>query len=61
MANLYEKGGLYTTEDGNIAVLAGACVGGGTTVNWSASFKTPDHVRNEWAENFGLLQFKFLF
>ena len=46
---MYERGGFCTTKDGNIVVLAGATVGGGTTVNWSASFITPDYVRREWA------------
>jgi len=54
---VYERGGLCATKDANIVVLAGSCVGGGTTVNWSASFRTPDYVRREWAatmpEQFG--------
>jgi choline dehydrogenase-like flavoprotein len=49
MEKMYEKGGMCSTVDGSITILAGACVGGGTTVNWSASFRTPDHVRREWA------------
>ena len=35
-------------------ILAGATLGGGTRVNWQASFKTPSHVRKEWAEQHGL-------
>ena len=46
----FERGGLCASKDGNIVILAGACAGGGTTVNWSASFRTPDYVRNSWAE-----------
>lgn len=53
----FEKGGLCTTADGNIAILAGSCVGGGSTVNWSASFKTPRHVLEEW-QSMGLPQFE---
>ncbi len=37
-----------------INILAGSTLGGGTRVNWQASFKTPDHVRREWAEEHGL-------
>lgn len=32
---------------GTMAVLAGSTLGGGTRINWCASFKTPPHVR--WA------------
>jgi hypothetical protein len=53
-----EKGGLCATDDGHIIVLAGSCVGGGSTVNWSASFRTPDYVLVEWSEELGLQQFR---
>jgi len=42
---MYENGAILTTEDGTMAVLAGATLGGGTRINWCASFKTPPHVR----------------
>lgn len=57
MANTFEKGGIQSTDDGNILVLSGACVGGGTTINWSASFPPPPHIRNEWLNRFGLKDF----
>ena len=49
MAKMYDKGGLCTSEDGSVIVLSGSCIGGGSTVNWLASFRTPEHVLNEWA------------
>lgn len=33
-ATRYEKGGLLTTADGSMVVLAGATFGGGTSINW---------------------------
>ena len=55
--SMYEGGGLLTTASGGMSVLAGSTLGGGTRVNWCASFKTPDHVRREWAEKHGLQAF----
>ncbi|MCS6836381.1 MAG: GMC family oxidoreductase N-terminal domain-containing protein [Anaerolineae bacterium] len=52
--DLFEKQGALTTEDTSIMVLAGATLGGGTTVNWNASFRTPAHVLEEWARDYGL-------
>lgn len=37
------------TSEGQIALVAGRGLGGGTVVNYSTSFRTPDHVRAEWA------------
>ncbi len=50
---LFEKYGSLTTADTSIMVLAGATLGGGTVVNWSASFRTPDYVLEEWARDYG--------
>ena len=55
--SMYERGGLCSSADGNIVLLAGSTVGGGTTVNWSASFRTPEVVLQDWAENHGLAAF----
>jgi len=46
---LYERGGLAVTEDSGISVLAGATLGGGSTVNWACSLEPPYHLRQEWA------------
>jgi choline dehydrogenase-like flavoprotein len=45
---LYHGRGTTATDDHGIGILAGACVGGGTVVNYTTSFRTPDEVRAEW-------------
>ncbi len=39
------------THDQSVALLAGSCLGGGTVVNYSTSFRTPEDVRAEWASH----------
>jgi choline dehydrogenase-like flavoprotein len=46
-AQLYLEAGLCSTEDLAVSILAGACVGGGTAVNWSTSLRLPPAT--EWA------------
>jgi choline dehydrogenase-like flavoprotein len=46
---LYLNGGGAATADQSLGLIAGACLGGGTTVNFTTSFRTPDDVREEWA------------
>ena len=53
-ARLYLGGGGIATPNGSIGLLAGSCLGGGTTVNYTWCFRPPDHVRREWQERFGL-------
>lgn len=47
---LYAEGGFAATEDHSVSFLAGECLGGGTVVNYCTSFRTPEDVRQEWAE-----------
>lgn len=47
---MFENKGLLTTTDLGINILAGSTLGGGTTINWSASLRTPDNVLQEWAQ-----------
>ncbi|TPX30422.1 hypothetical protein SmJEL517_g06010 [Synchytrium microbalum] len=54
LPNLYENGGVVSTEDGNVGILAGSSFGGGTTINWSGSLKLPQWARQEWADEHGL-------
>lgn len=44
------------TAEGQILLVAGRGLGGGTVVNYTTSFRTPDHVRAEWASH-GARQF----
>lgn len=49
MFELYLGGGLASSEDGSIAILAGSTLGGGTVVNYMNCIRTPEHIRREWA------------
>lgn len=46
----FEAGGLLTSLDGGMTVLAGSTLGGGTTINWAATLRTPDYVLEEWGQ-----------
>ncbi len=50
MHRLFREAGLSGTRDLSVSILAGTGLGGGTTVNWQSCFRTPDDVREEWAE-----------
>ena len=49
LGTLYDAKGTLSTQDGSIGILAGSCLGGGTTINWAGAFRTPDYVLQEWA------------
>lgn len=48
------RGGPTPTADLNVSLQAGACLGGGTVVNWTNSLRTKDWVREQWAAEHGL-------
>ena len=48
------RSGLCVSADGNIGLLAGATLGGGTTINWHNCVKPSAEVRREWATEHGL-------
>ena len=39
------------SHDQSVSLIAGSCLGGGTVVNYTTSFRTPDDVRAEWASH----------
>ncbi|RAK28790.1 choline dehydrogenase-like flavoprotein [Actinoplanes lutulentus] len=47
----YWRGGPTPTVDGNITLMAGAGLGGGTVINWTNCIRTRDDVRRQWAEH----------
>src|ERR1700682_4241665 len=57
MRKLYFQGGFAATADASIALIAGGCLGGGTVVNYTTSFRSPDWLRQEWADRYGLTAF----
>ena len=52
--SLYWRGGATLTDDGNVAIMAGATLGGGSMINWMNCVKPPSWVRKEWAVEHGL-------
>jgi len=46
---MYLNGGPFPTAEGQVSIVAGTGVGGGTVVNWTNCLRTSDHVRREWA------------
>ncbi|XP_059316208.1 long-chain-alcohol oxidase FAO4A-like [Lycium ferocissimum] len=58
MDQMYLGNGLLATKDMDIMLLAGSTVGGGSTINWSASIQTPQHVLKEWSESYNLELFE---
>jgi choline dehydrogenase-like flavoprotein len=54
---LYQESASRKTSDKAINILQGRCVGGGTTVNWTSSFRTPEATLQHWRDAFGLVGF----
>jgi choline dehydrogenase-like flavoprotein len=54
MQRLYLDRATTSSRDLGVSILAGSCVGGGTTVNWQTSLRLPEPIREEWASISGL-------
>jgi choline dehydrogenase-like flavoprotein len=52
--DLYQESAARKTRDKAINILQGRCVGGGTTVNWTSSFRTPPATLAFWRSEYGL-------
>ncbi|MET0204198.1 MAG: GMC family oxidoreductase N-terminal domain-containing protein, partial [Casimicrobiaceae bacterium] len=55
--DLYQESASRKTADKAINILQGRCVGGGTTVNWTSSFRTPPATLSFWEREYGLREF----
>lgn len=53
-SELYLYGATLATSDLGVRILAGSTLGGGTVVNYTTSFKTPEHVLKQWHEVSGI-------
>ena len=51
---LYQESAGRQTLDKGITILQGRSVGGGTTVNWTSSFRTPPRTLAHWGDAHGL-------
>ena len=51
---MFWRGGPNPTADGNVSLVAGTTLGGGTTINWTNCLRTRPWVRDQWAKEHGL-------
>jgi choline dehydrogenase-like flavoprotein len=47
---MFWREGPNPTADGNVSLVAGTTLGGGTTINWTNCLRTRPWVREQWAE-----------
>jgi choline dehydrogenase-like flavoprotein len=51
---MFWRGGPTPTAEGNVSLVAGTTLGGGTTINWTNCLRTRPWVREQWAQEHGL-------
>lgn len=51
---LYQESAARLTKDKGIKILQGRSVGGGTTINWTTSFRTPVRTLNWWNDRWDI-------
>ena len=47
-SSMYRDRGMFATADLSMTILGGQNVGGGTTVNWTTCFRTPNSILDRW-------------
>jgi len=52
--NLYLRGGYFPSVEGNVSLIAGSALGGGSLINWSNSVRPRPDIRARWAQEFGM-------
>jgi choline dehydrogenase-like flavoprotein len=52
--NLYQEAAGRTTMGGEVTILQGRTLGGGSAINWTGSFETPDTTLRTWQEKHSL-------
>ncbi len=52
--NLYQELGNRAADDLSVTILQGRSVGGGTTVNWCSTFRTPERILKIWKDRHGI-------
>ncbi len=57
VSDMYLYGATLATADLGVLIVAGSTLGGGTVVNYTTSFHTPDFVLREWARRTGIQAF----
>jgi choline dehydrogenase-like flavoprotein len=55
--DLYQESAARKTRDKAVNILQGRCVGGGTTINWTSSFRTPAATLARWRSHHGVQTF----
>jgi choline dehydrogenase-like flavoprotein len=54
---LYQEGTQRATKDLSVGIYQGRAVGGGTVVNWTTCFRTPEHVLEHWRARYDVKGF----
>ena len=56
--NLYQESAQRATKDLSVSVFQGRAVGGGTVINWTTCFRTPEEVVASWNKYHGVKNLK---